>query len=83
MLFPPGQENYFRNLDGNLFYDISSKVLDNNSNNNLNEQISPKCIEIIQEAGQIVFVPSGWHHQVWNLVFKNFTSSTNIQFTYI
>jgi hypothetical protein len=24
--------------------------------------------EIIQEAGDAIFVPSGWHHQVWNLV---------------
>ena len=25
--------------------------------------------DVIQEAGQTLFVPSGWHHQVWNLVF--------------
>jgi len=25
-------------------------------------------LEVIQEAGQIIFVPSGWHHQVFNLV---------------
>jgi hypothetical protein len=24
--------------------------------------------EIIQEAGEAIFIPSGWHHQVWNLV---------------
>lgn len=23
--------------------------------------------DVIQRAGQTVFVPSGWHHQVWNL----------------
>lgn len=26
-----------------------------------------KSFEIIQSAGQTVFVPSGWHHQVWNI----------------
>ena len=25
-------------------------------------------IEIFQNAGEIIFVPSGWYHQVWNLV---------------
>ena len=24
----------------------------------------PKLVEVVQEAGQTVFVPSGWHHQV-------------------
>lgn len=26
------------------------------------------CFKIIQEAGEIIFVPSGWYHQVSNLV---------------
>ena len=25
-------------------------------------------IDFIQKEGEIIFVPSGWHHQVWNLV---------------
>lgn len=25
-------------------------------------------VVLIQEVGDAVFVPSGWHHQVWNLV---------------
>lgn len=25
-------------------------------------------LEVIQEQGQTILVPSGWHHQVWNLV---------------
>lgn len=27
-------------------------------------------IEVIQEQGETIFVPSCWHHQVWNLVRK-------------
>lgn len=26
-------------------------------------------IKVIQEVGEIIFVPSGWYHQVWNLVW--------------
>ncbi|XP_071448147.1 2-oxoglutarate and iron-dependent oxygenase JMJD4 [Hetaerina americana] len=26
-----------------------------------------QSIEVIQEAGEIIFVPSGWKHEVWNL----------------
>lgn len=28
-------------------------------------------LEVIQGQGQIIFVPSGWHHQVINLVSEN------------
>lgn len=28
-------------------------------------------IEVIQNAGEVIFVPSGWHHQVYNLVWKD------------
>ena len=26
-----------------------------------------RCVEVVQEAGEALFVPSGWHHQVENL----------------
>lgn len=69
LLFPPGQENYLKNVNGDLVYDITSTELDNASTCNYTcNNKTLKSFEVIQEAGQIIFVPSGWHHQVWNLV---------------
>ncbi|XP_064112143.1 2-oxoglutarate and iron-dependent oxygenase JMJD4-like isoform X2 [Macrobrachium nipponense] len=41
-------------------------------------------LEVIQEQGETIFVPSGWHHQVWNLedtisINHNWLNGTNIQ----
>ncbi|KAL7975828.1 hypothetical protein Chor_005775 [Crotalus horridus] len=47
-------------------FDITAPDLKNNSLYPRYAQSSPP-VEIIQEAGEIVFIPSGWHHQVYNL----------------
>ncbi|KAM4028100.1 2-oxoglutarate and iron-dependent oxygenase JMJD4 [Anomaloglossus baeobatrachus] len=58
LLFPPGQEEHLRDCSGRLPYDVTAPSLQNGG---------PPPLQVIQEAGEIIFVPSGWHHQVYNL----------------
>jgi len=53
----PGFENEFKDKYGNFLFDIRSKLNENKDN----------VIEIVQESGQVIFVPTGWYHQVHNL----------------
>ncbi|XP_072116150.1 2-oxoglutarate and iron-dependent oxygenase JMJD4 isoform X2 [Mobula birostris] len=66
LLFSPGQEEHLRDCSGNLVYDAESPIL---QDKNLYPNYSQCCqpIEVVQEAGEVIFIPSGWHHQVYNL----------------
>ncbi|XP_014664336.1 PREDICTED: jmjC domain-containing protein 4-like isoform X2 [Priapulus caudatus] len=66
ILVPPGQEECLRDCNGNLAYDLDSPDLNDNKLFPNHPELIQK-FEVIQEAGQLIFVPSGWHHQVWNL----------------
>jgi JmjC domain, hydroxylase len=55
---PPNEENKIRDPLQNLPFSISSELL---------KERGVKFFEIIQEANEIVFVPSQWYHQVRNL----------------
>ncbi|XP_033114605.1 2-oxoglutarate and iron-dependent oxygenase JMJD4-like [Anneissia japonica] len=66
LLYPPGQEVFLRGRHGNLAFDVTSPEMHDVT-------IFPRfselqyCFEVIQNAGEVIFVPSGWHHQVFNL----------------
>uniref|UniRef100_A0A0A9VXW8 2-oxoglutarate and iron-dependent oxygenase JMJD4 n=1 Tax=Lygus hesperus TaxID=30085 RepID=A0A0A9VXW8_LYGHE len=66
VFFPPGEEEMLKDKFGKLVYDVESEDLIDSSKF---PHYSPtdNRIVLIQEVGDAIFVPSGWHHQVWNL----------------
>ncbi|XP_049856780.1 2-oxoglutarate and iron-dependent oxygenase JMJD4 [Schistocerca gregaria] len=83
LLFPPGQESFLRNKFGNLPYDCTSEELKNEDLFPEYKKLNPPY-EILQQAGEAVFVPSGWHHQVWNMkdtisINHNWVNGCNIK----
>lgn len=61
-LFPPEQENFLKDKYGNYIYDIR-KV----DETGFPEYHRAKPIVVEQNAGQTIFVPSNWFHQVQNV----------------
>lgn len=86
LFLKPGCEKLYYDSYGNLPHDIETFInnnTDDNNNNNSNENDDNDILEIIQEPGEIVFVPSGYYHQVTNIedtisINHNFINSCNI-----
>lgn len=73
ILFPPGEEDKLKDNFENL-----PLLFDTDTSKDI------KYFEIIQEQGDALFVPSGWHHQVVNLidtisVNHNWVNACNIE----
>ncbi|XP_064598247.1 2-oxoglutarate and iron-dependent oxygenase JMJD4-like isoform X2 [Liolophura sinensis] len=66
ILFPPGEEDNLRDSLGNLVYDVFSANLKDVTKYPQYQQVH-KPFEVYQEEGEIIYVPSGWHHQVHNM----------------
>ncbi|XP_050710936.1 2-oxoglutarate and iron-dependent oxygenase JMJD4-like isoform X1 [Eriocheir sinensis] len=82
VFYPPGEEQNLRDIYGTPVYDIDSPELRDSSQFPKAASASGR-LEVIQEQGQTIFVPSGWYHQVWNLedtisINHNWLNGTNI-----
>lgn len=86
LLFPPGQEDYLRDRLGNLPFDVTGTDLEDKTRYpNASKVCEP--IRVIQNAGETIFIPSGWYHQVKNLedtisINHNWTNTFGILFVW-
>ncbi len=70
VFYPPGQEAYLKDETGRLVYDVNEVRACDMAKDRTEfkkAHLVEKSYEVIQETGDIIFVPSMWHHQVVNL----------------
>lgn len=81
ILIPPGKETELSMPGGHLPFDIKPKLKSQEFKDYF------EVIEVVQDAGQVIFVPSGWVHQVLNTkdtisVNHNWFNACNLNFIY-
>lgn len=81
ILIPPGKESDLSMPSGHLPFDIKMKLKSQEFKDSF------EVIEVVQDAGQAIFVPSGWIHQVLNTkdtisINHNWFNACNINFIY-
>ncbi|KAI8076739.1 uncharacterized protein BX664DRAFT_343802 [Halteromyces radiatus] len=81
-LFPPGQEELYKDKLGNMVYDIRHVSPETFPNFSKAERMV-----IYQKDGETIFVPSGWYHQVENIggtisINHNWFNACNIEQCY-
>jgi len=82
LLYPPGEEVFLTDKYGKLAYSVTEK-LDSTLYSSVDKGCDP--IVVYQKEGEIIFVPSGWHHQVFNVedtvsINHNWVNSNSIKY---
>jgi len=54
-----GDEEKLKDRNNQLPFDVDESML---------RAAGVKYFEVMQNRGEVLFVPSGWHHQVYNMV---------------
>ena len=83
ILYAPGEEDNLRDKFGELPFDVTLKE----NKSFTSASISPQPLTVYQREGEIIFVPSGWHHQVLNIedtisVNHNWINACSITYMY-